>query len=128
MGKKKPDRGTVEDIDFGWKIAKLIAGHDIGQTIVVKRKAVLALEAIEGTDETIRRGGVLGRGRVTVIKVAKPSQDMRFDVPGVGLTTLERLIEAKAKALAFEAGKTLFIDLEAFVKKANQAAIALVGK
>lgn len=128
LGKKSPAREIQHDIEFGWEVAKSLARLDIGQTVVVKRKAVLALEAIEGTDETIRRGGMLGRGEVTVVKVAKPNQDMRFDVPAVGMTTLERLIEAKAKALAFEAGKTLFIEAEKFIKKADQAGIALVGK
>ena len=128
LGKKNPSREIQEDIDFGWKVAKTIAGLDIGQTVVVKRKAVLALEAIEGTDETIKRGGLLGKGDITVIKVAKPKQDMRFDVPAIGLGTLNELIAAKAKALAFEAGKTLFIDLNEFVKKADQAGIVLVGK
>ena len=127
LGKKNPSREVQEDIDFGWKIAKALARLDIGQTVVVKQKAVLALEAIEGTDETIKRGGLLGKGGVTVIKVAKPHQDMRFDVPGVGLTTVERLIEAQAKALAFEAGKTLFMDLDDLVRKADQAGILLVG-
>lgn len=128
LGKRHPTREIQYDIEFGWGVAKSLARLDIGQTVVVKQKAVLALEAIEGTDETIRRGGMLGRGGVTVVKVAKPNQDMRFDVPAVGLNTLERLIEAKAKALAFEAKKTLFIELEEFIEGANQAGIALVGK
>ncbi len=128
LGKRRPSREIEEDIQFGWRIAKSIAALDIGQTVVVKKKAVLALEAIEGTDETIRRGGQLGRGGITVVKVAKPQQDMRFDVPTVGLGTLERLIEAKAKSLAFEAGKTIFIDLETLIKKADQAGIILVGR
>ncbi len=128
LGKKQPAREIQQDIEFGWEIAKSLARLDIGQTVVVKQKAVLALEAIEGTDETIRRGGELGKGAVTVVKVAKPHQDMRFDVPAVGMTTLERLIEARAKALAFEAGKTIFIELEEFIKKANQAGIVLMGK
>ena len=127
LGKKKPSREVQEAIEFGWRTAKALAGLDIGQTVVVKRKAVLALEAIEGTDETIRRGGALGQGDVIVVKVAKPNQDMRFDVPAVGLGTLERLMEAKAKALAFEAGKTLFLDLEKFIQGADRAGIAVVG-
>lgn len=128
LGRTQLSREAQEDIDFGWKVAKALAALDIGQTVVVKQKVVLALEAIEGTDETIRRGGDLGQGGVTVIKVAKPNQDMRFDIPVVGLGTLDRLIEARAKALAFEAEKTLFIEREAFVKKADQARIALVGQ
>ena len=82
---------------------------------------------IEGTDETIKRGGLLGRGDVTVVKVAKPNQDMRFDVPAVGLGTMEQLLGAKACALAFEAGKTLLMDLEPFIQKANQAGIVVMG-
>ena len=128
LGKKTPSGEIQADIDFGWKVAKALAALDVGQTVVVKQKAVLALEAIEGTDETIRRGGLLGQGGVTVIKVAKPDQDMRFDVPAVGLGTLEELVRAKAKALAFEAGKTLFIERDAFIRKADQAGIALVGR
>lgn len=128
LGKRKPSAEVQTDIDFGWKVAKALAALDIGQTVVVKQKAVLALEAIEGTDETIRRGGLLGRGGITVVKVAKPQQDMRFDVPAVGLGTLDELKRAKAKALAFEAGKTLFIELEAFIRKADQAGIVLVGR
>lgn len=127
VGTKKPSKEIQEDVEFGWKVAKTLADLDIGQTAVVKRKAVLALEAIEGTDETIRRGGLLGRGEVVVIKVAKPEQDMRFDVPAVGLGTLERLIEARAKALAFEAGKTLFLDLEKFIHGADRAGIVVLG-
>lgn len=128
LGKVKPSREIQEEIEFGWRIAKTLASLDIGQTVVVKKKAVLALEAIEGTDETIRRGGLLGKGGITVVKVAKPNQDMRFDVPAVGRGTLERLVEAKAKALAFEAGKTLFIEREDFLRGAGRAGIALVGK
>ena len=128
LGRRTPSPEVQADIDFGWKVAKALAALDIGQTVVVKQRAVLALEAIEGTDETIRRGGLLGRGGTTVVKVAKPNQDMRFDVPAVGLGTLEELIRAKAKALAFEAGKTLFIELETFIRKADQAGITLVGR
>lgn len=128
LGKRSPSGEVRADIDFGWKVAKALAALDIGQTVVVKQKAVLALEAIEGTDETIRRGGLLGRGGITVVKVAKPGQDMRFDVPAVGLGTLGELVRAKAKALAFEAGKTLFLELEDFIRKADQAGVALVGR
>ena len=127
LGKKKPNREIEKDIHFGWKIAKALAALDTGQTVVVKHKAVLALEAIEGTDETIKRGGLLGRGEITVVKVAKPNQDMRFDVPAVGLGTMEQLLEAKARALAFESGKTIFMDLELFIQKANEAGIVVVG-
>ena len=127
LGKKKPSKAVLQNIQFGFEMAKKIAGADIGQTVVVKRKAVLAVEAIEGTDQTICRGGALGQGKIIVVKVAKPNQDMRFDVPAVGLTTLEGLIEAKAEAFAFEAYKTLFIGMDIFVEKANRAGIALYG-
>ena len=127
LGKRKPGKSTMENIAFGFEMAKRLSGADIGQTVVVKKKAVLAAEAIEGTDETIRRGAALGQGKVIVVKVAKPGQDMRFDVPTAGLKTLEGLIEAKAEAFAFEAHKTLFIGIDLFVEKANRAGIALYG-
>ena len=127
LGKKKPSKAVMEDIDFGFEMAQKISGADIGQTVVVKNKTVLAVEAIEGTDEAILRGAALGRGKIVVVKVAKPDQDMRFDVPAVGLKTLESLIEAKAEAFAFEAHNTLFIGKDIFVEKANRAGIALYG-
>ncbi|HTL48188.1 MAG TPA: UDP-2,3-diacylglucosamine diphosphatase LpxI [Verrucomicrobiae bacterium] len=127
LGKKKPSREVLEDIQFGFKMAKSIAGLDIGQTVVVKKKAVLAVEAIEGTDLAIKRGAELGAYKIVVVKVAKPSQDMRFDVPAVGLKTLSELIRAKAEAFAFEAGKTLFLDLKEFIQQADKHKIALVG-
>ncbi len=92
LGKKKPSKAVMDNIDFGFEMAQKIAGADIGQTVVVKNKAVLAVEAIEGTDEAIRRGAALGNGKIIVVKIAKPNQDMRFDVPAVGLKTLEGLI------------------------------------
>lgn len=127
LGRRKPGRRTLENIAFGFEMAKKLSGADIGQTVVVKKMAVLAVEAIEGTDETIRRGASLGHGGITVVKVAKPDQDMRFDVPAAGLTTLEGLIAAKAEAFAFEAYKTLFIGMDLFVEKANRAGIVLYG-
>ena len=127
LGKKKPSAALLEEIHFGFSMAKSIAGLDIGQTVVVKKKAVLAVEAIEGTDEAIRRGGTLGEGGVVVVKVAKPDQDMRFDVPAVGLKTLERLLEVRAEALAFEAGKTLFVDREEFIRIADQNQLVIFG-
>ncbi len=127
LGRRKPSREIMEDVVFGFKMAKAISGLDIGQTVVVKKKAVLAVEAIEGTDQAIRRAAELGRENIVVVKVAKPKQDMRFDVPAVGLTTLAELIKAKASAFAFEAGKTLFLDQDEFIKKADQHNIVLVG-
>lgn len=127
LGSKKPGREILEDIAFGFEIAKASAGLDIGQTAVVKKKAVLAIEAIEGTDAAIVRGGRLGNGKVTVVKVAKPNQDMRFDVPAVGLGTLRALTEARAAAFAFEAGKTIFLDQGEFIKGANKQGIVVFG-
>ncbi|HNX68158.1 MAG TPA: UDP-2,3-diacylglucosamine diphosphatase LpxI [Candidatus Omnitrophota bacterium] len=127
LGKRKPSKAVMDNIAFGFEMAQKISGADIGQTVVVKKKTVLAVEAIEGTDEAIRRGGALGRGKIIVVKVAKPNQDMRFDVPAVGLKTLEGLMETKAEAFAFEAHKTLFIGMDIFVEKANRAGIALYG-
>lgn len=127
LGKRAVSKETAEDLEFGFRMAKSIAALDIGQTVVVKKRAVLAVEAIEGTDHTIQRGGRLGAGRVVVVKVAKPNQDMRFDVPAVGLRTLKSLVEVKAEAFGFEAEKTIFIDQEEFIRGANAKAIALVG-
>jgi len=127
LGKKKPSKQVMEDIQFGFRIAKSMAGLDVGQTVAVKKKAVLAVEAIEGTDLAIRRGGSLGGEKITVVKVAKPNQDMRFDVPAVGLGTMEELMAAGAEAFAFEAGKTLILDQEDFIARADRKGIALVG-
>ncbi len=127
LSRKKPSKEILGDLEFGFRMAKVIAGADIGQTVVVKKKSVLAAEAIEGTDHAIRRGGALGDGGVTVVKVAKPNQDMRFDVPAAGLRTIQSLVEAKAAAFGFEAGKTIFLDREEFVKRADQAGIVVVG-
>ena len=115
------------DMDFGFHIAKEMGRLDIGQTVVVKKCAVMAIEAIEGTDSCIRRGGELGRGGVTVAKVAKPSQDLRFDVPTVGLNTLQSMCDAGGTALVIEAGKTLMIDREKVVKMADDHGITIVA-
>ncbi len=127
LGKKKPSKEIQEDLEFGFRMAKHVASADIGQTVIVKKKAVLAVEAIEGTDQAVRRAGILGNGKVTVVKVAKPNQDMRFDVPAAGLKTLKSLIEARAESFGFEAGKTIFLDRDDFIKKADEAGIAVVG-
>jgi DUF1009 family protein len=126
--RSKPSRKEREDIEFGWRLAKELGRLDIGQTVVVKRKAVLALEAIEGTDEAIRRGGKLGGEGAVVVKVAKPDQDMRFDVPVVGPSTLAAMREAKARVLAVEARKTILVGREELVSLADKHGIALVAK
>ena len=127
LTKRKPTDAELADMRFGLDMAKKIGGLDIGQTVVVKNRALMAVEAIEGTDACIRRGGQLGRGGVTVAKSAKPKQDMRFDVPGVGPDTVDSMIEAGAVALVIEAGKTLVVDRETMVNKANQHGITIVA-
>ena len=125
--KREPTQEEWGDIRFGKKIAKQLAGMDIGQTVVVKNKAVLALEAIEGTDEAIKRGGALGKNDVVVIKVARPRQDMRFDVPAVGPETIDSLASAGARVLAVEARKTLVVDKEDLIRKADNKNITVVA-
>jgi DUF1009 family protein len=124
---KKPTKEHYKDIEFGWSIAKKIGGLDIGQTIVVKNRAVMAVEAIEGTDQAIQRGGSLAGKDAVVIKISKPQQDMRFDVPAVGADTLKSMIQTEAGVLALEAGKCIIIDRENFIKKADKAGIAVIG-
>ena len=128
LTKRKPTKGETLDIEFGWRLAKEMGRLDIGQTVVVKNQAILAVEAIEGTDQAILRGGILGSGGVTVVKIAKPRQDMRFDVPAVGPATLNALIQAKARVLAFEAKRTILIDRKEFVERAERHKIAVVAK
>lgn len=127
LTKSSPTDREKEDVEFGKKIAKNIAGLDIGQTVVIKEKAVLAVEAIEHTDKTIIRGGKLGNGGVVVVKVSRPEQDMRFDIPVVGLRTIKILRKAKANVLAVESGKTLFIEKEKIVNTADKAGISIVA-
>ncbi len=127
LSRRKPSKDEWKDITFGWQMAKEIGRLDIGQTIVVKDMAVLAVEAIEGTDEAIRRGGKLcGEGAV-VVKICKPQQDLRFDLPATGLRTVEAMQEVKAACLAIEAGRTIMIQKEALIAKADQAGIAIVA-
>lgn len=123
----KPSKNQWRDIAFGYKIAKSIAGVDIGQTVVVKDQTVLAVEAMEGTDETILRGAKLGKGDVVVVKVSKPRQDRRFDMPIVGERTIAILKKAEVNVLAFSAGSTLLLDRETVVKMADEAGICLVA-
>ncbi len=123
----KPTKQQLKDMAFGFPQAKHIAGLDIGQTIVVKEEAVLAVEAIEGTDEAIRRGGALGKKNVTVVKVAKPNQDPRFDVPAMGVGTLETMAASGCNAIGIEAGATLLIERELLADKAKSLGISVVG-
>ena len=127
LTRRKPTQNEWRDIEFGHKMAKEIAGLDIGQTVVVKDQTVLAVEGMDGTDHTIKRGGRLGRGDVVVVKVSKPQQDRRFDLPIIGERTIEVLKEAKAKVLAFSARSTILLNREKVVKSANQNGISLVA-
>ncbi|MDD5130569.1 MAG: UDP-2,3-diacylglucosamine diphosphatase LpxI [Candidatus Omnitrophica bacterium] len=127
LTRHEPDFDTWEDIYFGLSLAKSVASLDIGQTVAVKSKAIVAVEAFEGTDNLIRRSGKIGRGKVVIVKVSKPKQDMRFDIPVVGLNTVKNLIKAKCRCLAFEAGKTLFLDQEASVRLADRHGISIVA-
>lgn len=128
LTKRRPNAREQADIAYGLEVARVIAGLDLGQTIVVRNRAVVAVEAMEGTDAAILRAGELARRReITVVKVAKPQQDMRFDVPVVGLPTVETMIAAGATALAVTAGKTLVFDREAAVALANQHGLTVVG-
>jgi DUF1009 family protein len=117
----------LEDIHFGFDIAKEVSRLDIGQAVVVKAGTVLAVEAFEGTNECMRRGGNLGRKDAILVKVAKPDQDMRFDVPVIGETTIEVAREAKLKVIACEAGCTLLLDSPAVCRAAAQAGVTLYG-
>ncbi len=127
LSRKKPSAEQTEDIRFGWQIAKAIGKLDIGQCVVVRDRAVLAVEAIEGTDATIRRGGQLGREKAVVVKVSKPGQDFRFDLPAIGLATIETMREVKAAVLAVEAGQALLFDREAMLAAADRAGLVVVG-
>jgi hypothetical protein len=127
LTKRKPSKDERLDIEFGWDLAKEIGRLDIGQTVVVKGQAVLAVEAIEGTDEAIRRGGRLcGQGAV-VVKVCKPQQDLRFDLPAIGALTIRTMESVKASCLAVEAGKTIIIERETVLREAERAGIAIVA-
>lgn len=127
LTKRSPDQKILEDIDFGLHLAKAVGELDIGQTVAVKSKAIVAVEALEGTDNLIRRSGKISRGGVTIVKVSKPKQDMRFDVPVVGFNTIKNLIRAGAQCLAIEADKTLFIDKEKSLSLADKKGIVIVA-
>jgi DUF1009 family protein len=128
LTQREPTADERGDLEFGYQIADAIAGLDIGQTIAVKATAVVAIEAMEGTDAVIARAGHLAGAGVSVIKVAKPNQDMRFDVPVVGVSTIEAMRAAGATLLSVDAGKTLMIDGDAVVAAANEAGIVIVGR
>jgi hypothetical protein len=128
LSRRAPTEGERKDLEFGYRMADTIAGLDIGQTVAVKHQAVVAVEAMEGTDECIARAGHLAGAGVSIVKVAKPNQDMRFDVPIVGLATIQAMRIAGATVLSLDAGKTLIFDRDAFFASANEAGIAVVGR
>ena len=127
LTKRKPDERERGDIEYGLEVAHEIARLDLGQTIVVRDRACVAIEAMEGTDAVIRRAGELVRGRLTVVKIAKPDQDMRFDVPVVGLSTIKTMIEAGATCLCLTAGKTLMFERDQMRALADKNKIAIVA-
>jgi DUF1009 family protein len=125
---RKPTPAQWRDIKFGWELAKEMGRLDVGQSVAVADQAVIAVEAIEGTDECIRRAGTLcRRGKFTVVKVAKPQQDMRFDVPTVGVQTIQTMREAGGRVLAIESGKTIILDEQETIALADKVGIAIVS-
>jgi DUF1009 family protein len=127
LTKREPTDIERGNIEYGLHIADEIARLDLGQTIVIRAKACVAIEAMEGTDATIRRAGELAKGKLTVVKVAKPDQDMRFDVPVVGVPTIETMITAGATCLSITAGKTLVFDRDEMLASANKNNICVIG-
>jgi UDP-2,3-diacylglucosamine hydrolase len=124
----KLSRREEEDVVLGWKIAKEIARLDIGQTVIVKNGTIVAVEAFEGTNEAIKRCGALAGEGAIMVKVAKPIQDMRFDVPVIGIETVRVAAEAKLRVIAIEAGKTLLLEHEAIIELAERAKISLIAR
>jgi hypothetical protein len=124
----KLSRHEEEDVALGWKVAKDIARLDIGQTVIVKNGTVLAVEAFEGTNDAIKRGGTLARKDAIMIKVPKPNQDMRFDVPVIGVETLRVAAEVKLRVIAVEAGRTLLLERDAIIDLANRSNISIVAR
>ena len=127
LGAREPTSEEWRDIRFGLRVAKVIGQFDIGQSVVVRSGAVIAVEGIEGTDATIRRAGQLANGDVVLVKVCKPTQDTRFDLPAVGPATIAALAQVHGRALAFEAGRTIVLDREQMIALADAAEIAVVA-
>jgi len=127
LTRRGPTLGELADIEFGKTIARAMGALDVGQTVVVKEKAIVAIEAMEGTDRTIIRGGTIAKQGAVVVKTAKPKQDNRFDVPVIGPRTIQSMIKARAGCIAIEAGKTLLIDQNRCVQLADGARICIVA-
>jgi UDP-2,3-diacylglucosamine hydrolase len=129
LTQRKPSAMEARDGEFGWQIAKQMGALDIGQSITVRDQTILAVEAVEGTDQCIERTGQLcRRGGFTLVKVAKPQQDMRFDVPTVGPLTIQKLAEAGGTSIVIEANRTIIVDLDEVIKAANRAGIAMIAR
>ena len=127
LTRRKPSKSELDDIEFGWSIAKQMGGLDVGQSVTVRDRTILAVEAIEGTDACIvRTGQICTRGGFTLVKVAKPQQDMRFDVPTIGPQTIEKMKLAGGKVIAIEAGKTILINREKTLQMADELGIAIL--
>jgi DUF1009 family protein len=124
---RAPSQKEWEDVRYGWEVARDIGRLDIGQCVVIKDRVVVAVEAVEGTDEAIKRGGQLAKEGAIVVKRCKPQQDMRFDLPAVGPRTIDVMSSVKASVLAVEAGRTIFLDRDLLLTKARSAGIAVVG-
>lgn len=127
LTKRKPDANERGNIEYGLRVANEIARLDLGQTIVVRAKACVAVEAMEGTDAVIKRAGELANGKLTVVKVAKPNQDMRFDVPVVGVPTIQIMIQSGATCICLTAGKTLMFDKGEMIKLADNNKISIIA-
>lgn len=127
LTRRSPSKKEWDDIRYGWEVAQEIGRLDIGQCVVIKDRVVVAVEAVEGTDAAIKRGGELAKDGAVVVKRSKPQQDLRFDLPAVGPRTIEVMESVKASVLALEAGKTVLLDREVMLDKARQAGIAVVG-
>ncbi|MFH1995379.1 MAG: UDP-2,3-diacylglucosamine diphosphatase LpxI [Candidatus Omnitrophota bacterium] len=127
LTKRKPTARELKDISFGRSVARTLARFDIGQTVCVNDMVVLAMEGPEGTDGSIKRAGSLGRDGMVAVKMARPRQDMRLDVPLIGTETIQALIESRAKVLAVEAGKTMFLEKEKVIDLANRSDITIIG-
>jgi len=127
LTRRGPTESELGDMEFGKRIAKTMGSIDVGQTVVVKEKAILAIEAMEGTDRTILRGSKIAREGAVVVKMSKPNQDNRFDVPVIGPRTIRTMIKCKASCIAIESGKTLLIDRNTCVRLADKARVCIVA-
>lgn len=127
LTKRRPTKKEWDDIRYGWDVAREVGRLDIGQCVVVKDRVVVAVEAVEGTDQAIRRGGELAGEGAVVVKRCKPQQDLRFDLPAIGPKTIQTMVSVKATALAVEAGKSVLLDRKDMIEQADRAGIAIIG-